>query len=109
MSFAFHSSTLTRHVDFDIFVDQLDHYFRRLRLDKNELLDIPKLMATFIKQGYLVKQKVTASENSRTTDKDPVEYRWGPRSKVEFSESNICEFIKGVCFVFLFYFILTRL
>ncbi|RHZ56349.1 hypothetical protein Glove_402g46 [Diversispora epigaea] len=75
--------------------DQLNHYFRRLRLG-DEPLNTTKLIATFIKQGYLNKQKVTAIENSRTSEKDPVEYRWGPRAKIEFSESSICDFIKGV-------------
>ncbi|CAG8507562.1 1926_t:CDS:2 [Diversispora eburnea] len=75
--------------------DQLDHYFRRLRLG-NEPFDTTKLIATFIKQGYLNKQKVSAIENSRTSEKDPVEYRWGPRAKIEFSESSICDFIKGI-------------
>ncbi|CAG8761955.1 736_t:CDS:2, partial [Acaulospora morrowiae] len=76
---------------------QLNNYTRRLHLHNDERFDLEKLIANFVKQGYLVKQKVSVVENpSQTSDKDPVEYRWGPRAKIEMPESNLCDFIKAV-------------
>ncbi|RIB28767.1 MAGE family-domain-containing protein [Gigaspora rosea] len=77
--------------------DQLRHYFRTLYLDNNPKFELEKLLANFVKQGYLDKQKSGfADSSSQAPEKDHVEYRWGPRAKIEMPETNLCDFIKSV-------------
>jgi hypothetical protein len=77
-----------------MFPDQLTHYFRRLYLVDNDKFDLEKLLSTFVKQGYLDKQKT--SDQSQNSEKEPLEYRWGPRAKIEMPENNLNEFIRAV-------------
>nr|CAG8527415.1 10009_t:CDS:2 [Entrophospora candida] len=84
--------------------DQLTHYFRRLHLyddghvESDDNVDIDALLPTFIKQGYLEKNKTGIRDQSSTDnpDREHVEYRWGPRAKIEFPEDKMIEFIKNV-------------
>jgi len=76
--------------------DQLAHYFRRLYLVDNDKFDLEKLLSTFVKQGYLDKQKTNRSDQSQNSEKEPLEYRWGPRAKIEMPESNLVEFIRAL-------------
>ncbi|RIB14494.1 hypothetical protein C2G38_2195044 [Gigaspora rosea] len=57
---------------------QLGYYFRTLYLDNNPKFElrIEKLLANFVKQGYLDKQKSGfADSSSQAPEKDHVEYR----------------------------------
>ncbi|GES74228.1 MAGE-domain-containing protein [Rhizophagus clarus] len=76
--------------------DQLNHYFRRLYLVGNDKFDLEKLLSTFVKQGYLDRQKTSRTDQSQNSEKDPLEYRWGPRAKIEMSESNLIKFIRAL-------------
>jgi len=75
--------------------DQLTHYFRRLYLVDNDKFDLEKLLSTFVKQGYLDKQKIS-TDQSQNLEKDPLEYRWGPRAKIEMPENNLIKFIRAL-------------
>ncbi|CAH1761416.1 5136_t:CDS:2 [Entrophospora sp. SA101] len=48
--------------------------------------------------GYLEKNKTGIRDQSSTDnpDREHVEYRWGPRAKIEFPEDKMIEFIKNV-------------
>uniref|UniRef100_A0A1D1Z808 Melanoma-associated antigen G1 n=1 Tax=Anthurium amnicola TaxID=1678845 RepID=A0A1D1Z808_9ARAE len=76
--------------------DQLTHYFRRLHLVDNDKFDLEKLLSTFVKQGYLDRQKTNRADQSQNSEKDPLEYRWGPRAKIEISENNLIRFIRAL-------------
>ncbi|CAG8489573.1 8404_t:CDS:2 [Racocetra fulgida] len=77
--------------------DQLRHYFRTLYLENNPKFESDKLLANFVKQGYLDKQKSGFADNSsQAPEREHVEYRWGPRAKIEMPEANLCDFIKSV-------------
>ncbi|CAG8477269.1 29376_t:CDS:2 [Racocetra persica] len=77
--------------------DQLRHYFRTLYLENNPKFESEKLLANFVKQGYLDKQKSGfADSSSQAPEREHVEYRWGPRAKIEMPEANLCDFIKSV-------------
>jgi hypothetical protein len=71
-----------------------------LYLVGNDKFDLEKLLSTFVKQGYLERQK-TRSEQSQNSEKEPLEYRWGPRAKIEMPESNLIEFIRAVSIIYL--------
>jgi hypothetical protein len=83
-----------------MFPDQLNHYFRRLYLvdnnNNNNKFDLEKLLSTFVKQGYLDRQKTNRTDQSQNSEKDPLEYRWGPRAKIEIPENNLIKFIRAV-------------
>ncbi|CAG8602572.1 3845_t:CDS:2 [Funneliformis caledonium] len=76
--------------------EQLAHYFRRLCLIDNDKFDLEKVLSTFVKQGYLNKQKVSRSDQSQNPEKESLEYSWGPRAKVEMPEENLIEFIRAL-------------
>ncbi|CAG8646897.1 10124_t:CDS:2 [Cetraspora pellucida] len=77
--------------------DQLRHYFRTLYLENNPKFELDKLLPNFVKQGYLDKQKSGfADSSSQAPEREHVEYRWGPRAKIEMPEENLCGFIKSV-------------
>ncbi|RIA96908.1 MAGE family-domain-containing protein [Glomus cerebriforme] len=76
--------------------DQMTHYFRRLYLVNNDKFDLEKLLSTFVKQGYLDKQKTSRTDQSQNSEKEPLEYRWGPRAKIEMPESNLIKFIRAI-------------
>lgn len=76
--------------------DQLTHYFRRLYLDGNDKFDLEKLLSTFVKQGYLDRQKTSGTDQSQNSEQDPLEYRWGPRAKIEMPENNLIKFIRAL-------------
>lgn len=76
--------------------DQLNHYFRRLHLVGNDKFDLEKLLSTFVKQGYLDRQKTSSTDQSQNLEKDPFEYRWGPRAKIEIPENNLNKFIRAL-------------
>ncbi len=62
----------------------------------NEKFDLEKLLSTFVKQGYLDKQKVSRFDQSQNSEKETLEYYWGPRAKIEMAENNLIEFIRAV-------------
>jgi len=60
------------------------------------VLSDEKLLSTFVKQGYLDKQKTNRIDQSQNSEKDPLEYRWGPRAKIEMPENNLIKFIRAL-------------
>ncbi|CAG8548439.1 21840_t:CDS:2, partial [Gigaspora rosea] len=64
----------------------LRHYFRTLYLDNNPKFElrIEKLLANFVKQGYLDKQKSGfADSSSQAPEKDHIEYRWAQEQRLK--------------------------
>jgi len=89
----------------------LTHYFRHLHFYNDYIgstgsdnkIDIDTLLPTFIKQGYLEKNKTGIRDQSSldNPDREHVEYRWGPRAKIEFPEDKMIEFIKNVYYIYI--------
>ncbi|KAG9302319.1 hypothetical protein G9A89_008811 [Geosiphon pyriformis] len=76
--------------------DQLKDYITRLHLhEANETFgDVEKLLLSFVKQGYLGRQK--SGMIDQISEKENVEYIWGPRAKVEIPKENLIQFIKMI-------------
>ncbi|CAG8481715.1 236_t:CDS:2 [Ambispora gerdemannii] len=76
--------------------DQLRSYTNRLHIrgDHETFGELDKTLMTFVKQGYLDKQKSGLVD--QVSEKEHFEYRWGPRAKVEFPENSIVQFIKTI-------------
>jgi hypothetical protein len=50
--------------------------------------DLEKLLALYVKQGYLLRIKETNEEENT--------YLWGPRSKIEISSKDLARFMASV-------------
>ncbi|CAG8531069.1 1000_t:CDS:2 [Ambispora leptoticha] len=76
--------------------DQLRSYTNRLHIrGEHECFgELDKTLMTFVKQGYLDRQKSGLVD--QVSEKEHFEYRWGPRAKVEFPENSIIQFIKTI-------------
>jgi hypothetical protein len=69
-------------------------YLSRLgiAMDQNhyQLGNTTHLFETYIKHGYLDKVKRVGD------DTQGIDYKWGPRSLIEFPEENIAQFVAAV-------------
>ncbi|KAF9985814.1 hypothetical protein BGZ65_009745 [Modicella reniformis] len=79
-----------------IYESALMSHFRRLSLleDNSQFGDIQKKLDVLIKKRYLEKFKLDHMNDSG--EKAEMEYRWGPRAKIEFPEENVVKFIQEV-------------
>ncbi|KAF9360267.1 hypothetical protein BGX34_007868 [Mortierella sp. NVP85] len=79
-----------------IYESALMSQLRRLSLleDNSPFGDIQKKMEAFIKKRYLEKFKLDHMDDSG--EKVEMEYRWGPRARIEFPEMNVLQFIEEV-------------